>query len=109
MTLAALGWDAAWEDAFEPYDRDGVVPARVAIRHHGPCVLQTEDGPLGGMPAGRLGEDDLPAVGDWVVARPLPGERRAPHRLPDAVPLGGPRRHGGSLRGPSGRVAGLGG
>ena len=77
MTRASLGWDASWDDAFEPYNRDGLVPARVAIRHHGPCVLLTDDGPLGGMPAGRLDEDDLPAVGDWVAARPLPGERRA--------------------------------
>ncbi|MBD0328736.1 MAG: ribosome small subunit-dependent GTPase A [Thermoleophilia bacterium] len=77
MLRASLGWDASWEDAFEPYNRDGLVPARVAIRHHGPCVLLTDDGPLGGMPAGRLGDDDLPAVGDWVAARPLPGERRS--------------------------------
>jgi ribosome biogenesis GTPase len=82
LTLAALdlkdlGWDSAWEDEFEPHDRDGLVPARVAVRHHGPCVLLTEHGELGGIPAGRLREEELPAVGDWVAARPLPGERKA--------------------------------
>jgi ribosome biogenesis GTPase len=75
--LQHLGWDSAWQDEFEPYDRDGLVPARVAVRHHGPCVLFTADGELGGVPAGRLGEDELPAVGDWVAVRRLPGEKKA--------------------------------
>lgn len=77
MTLAELGWDAFFEDAFEPYNRDGLVPARVVARHHGPCELLTEEGPLGGLPAGRLDDDALPAAGDWVVARPLAGENKA--------------------------------
>ena len=72
-----LGWDASWEDAFEPYNRDGLVPARVAVRHHGPMELLTELGRLGGITAGKLGDDELPAVGDWVAARPLEGERKA--------------------------------
>jgi ribosome biogenesis GTPase / thiamine phosphate phosphatase len=77
VTLAELGYDAWFAAAFEPYGRKGLIPARVGIRHHGPCVLFTEEGDLGGIPAGRLDEDDLPAVGDWVAARPLPGERKA--------------------------------
>ena len=77
MTLASLGWDASFAAAFEPFDAHGLVPARVAVRHHGPCVLLAEQGALGGVPAGRLDEDALPAVGDWVAARPLPGERKA--------------------------------
>jgi ribosome biogenesis GTPase len=40
-------------------------------------VLFTEQGALGGLPAGRLRDEELPAVGDWVAARPLPGERKA--------------------------------
>jgi ribosome biogenesis GTPase len=76
LTLASLGWDAAFAHAFRPYESAGLVPARVAVRHHGPCVVLTELGALGGMPSGKLGEADLPAVGDWVAARPLPGERR---------------------------------
>jgi ribosome biogenesis GTPase / thiamine phosphate phosphatase len=78
LTLAELGWDAFFADAFEPYDQEGLVPARVVARHHGPCELLAETGPLGGLPAGRLGDDDaLPSVGDWVAARPLAGERKA--------------------------------
>jgi ribosome biogenesis GTPase len=77
LTLAELGWTPSFAAAFEPYTTEGLIPARVAVRHHGPCELLTELGPLGGVPAGRLGEDDLPAVGDWVAARLLPGERKA--------------------------------
>jgi ribosome biogenesis GTPase / thiamine phosphate phosphatase len=76
-SLQDLGWDTSWEDAFEPYNYDGYVPARVAVRHHGPMELYTQLGRLGGIPAGKLGDDELPAVGDWVVARPLDGERKA--------------------------------
>jgi ribosome biogenesis GTPase len=32
---------------------------------------------MGGVPAGKLSEEDLPAVGDWVAVRPLDGERKA--------------------------------
>jgi len=76
MTLSTLGWDEFFENAFEPYERAGLIPGRVAVRHHGPVELYTERGRLGGIPAGRL-EDGLPAVGDWVAARPLEGERKA--------------------------------
>jgi ribosome biogenesis GTPase / thiamine phosphate phosphatase len=77
LTLEELGWSAFFADAFEPYKREGTLPARVAVRHHGPCELLTERGPLGGVPMGRLEDSQLPAVGDWVVARTLPGERKA--------------------------------
>jgi ribosome biogenesis GTPase / thiamine phosphate phosphatase len=77
LTLSDLGWDAFFADAFEPHKREGLIPARVVARHHGPCELATERGPLGGLPAGRLGDDEQPAVGDWVAARPLEGERKA--------------------------------
>jgi ribosome biogenesis GTPase / thiamine phosphate phosphatase len=77
LQLEELGWNAFFADAFEPYKRDDTIPARVAVRHHGPCELLTERGPLGGITSGRFGEADLPAVGDWVVARPLPEERKA--------------------------------
>jgi ribosome biogenesis GTPase / thiamine phosphate phosphatase len=77
VNLHDLGWDASFADAFESYKGEGAIPARVAARHHGPCELLTELGRLGGLPAGRLGDDDLPAVGDWVVARVLDGERKA--------------------------------
>jgi ribosome biogenesis GTPase len=77
LSLEDLGWDAFFQEAFQPYENDNLIPARVAARHHGPCELLTELGRLGGVPAGRLSEEEMPAVGDWVAARPLEGERKA--------------------------------
>ncbi|HEY6835634.1 MAG TPA: ribosome small subunit-dependent GTPase A [Gaiellaceae bacterium] len=77
MNLQELGWDAFFQDAFRPFENDNLIPARVAARHHGPCELLTELGRFGGVPAGRLEDHELPAVGDWVAVRPLDGERKA--------------------------------
>jgi ribosome biogenesis GTPase len=77
ISLADLGWHEFFAEALAELGDDNLIPARVAVRHHGPCELFTERGPLGGIPAGRLREAELPAVGDWVAARPLPGERKA--------------------------------
>jgi ribosome biogenesis GTPase / thiamine phosphate phosphatase len=77
LNLEDLGWDAFFAGAFEPYAGDNLIPARVSARHHGPCELFTERGPMGGLPAGKLSDDELPAVGDWVAARPVDGERKA--------------------------------
>lgn len=77
MDLQDLGWDAFFADAFARHEANGLIPARVAARHHGPCELLTAGGRLGGVPAGKLGDDELPVVGDWVAARPLEGERKA--------------------------------
>ena len=77
MQLEDLGWDSFFADAFQPYEQEGLIPARVAARHHGPCELLTERGRLGGIPAGKLEGLDLPAAGDWVAVRQLDGERKA--------------------------------
>jgi ribosome biogenesis GTPase / thiamine phosphate phosphatase len=77
LKLQDLGWNEFFADAFRPYENDNLIPARVSARHHGPCELMTELGPLGGVPAGRLADHELPAVGDWVAVRPLDGERKA--------------------------------
>ena len=77
MNLQELGWNAHFADAFQPYAEQDLIPARVVARHHGPCELLTERGALGGITAGRMDEDALPVVGDWVAVRPLEGERKA--------------------------------
>jgi ribosome biogenesis GTPase / thiamine phosphate phosphatase len=77
LKLQDLGWDAFFADAFEPYEQDNLIPARVSARHHGPCELLTELGRLGGIPSGRLADDELPAVGDWVAVRKVEGEKKA--------------------------------
>jgi ribosome biogenesis GTPase len=77
LNLEELGWDAFFAEAFEPYEKDNLIPARVSARHHGPCELFTELGPMGGLPSGKLSDEELPAVGDWVAVRPVPGEKKA--------------------------------
>jgi ribosome biogenesis GTPase len=77
VDLLDLGWNASFADAFAGHEADGMIPARVAARHHGPCELLTARGRLGGVPAGKLKDEDLPVVGDWVAARVLDGERKA--------------------------------
>jgi ribosome biogenesis GTPase len=76
VDLQDLGWRPFFADAFARHEANGLIPARVAARHHGPCELLTARGRLGGMPAGKLTDAELPVVGDWVAARPLEGERR---------------------------------
>jgi ribosome biogenesis GTPase len=77
LNLEELGWDAFFADAFEPHGKNNLIPARVSARHHGPCELFTELGPMGGVPSGKLSDEELPAVGDWVAVRPVPGEKKA--------------------------------
>jgi ribosome biogenesis GTPase len=77
LNLAELGWDAFFAEAFEPYGKENLIPARVSARHHGPCELFTELGPMGGIPSGKLSDEELPAVGDWVAVRPVEGEKKA--------------------------------
>jgi ribosome biogenesis GTPase len=76
LQLEDLGWDAFFADAFRQYEQEGLIPARVAARHHGPCELLTEHGRIGGLPAGKLEGLDLPVAGDWVAVRKLDGERK---------------------------------
>ena len=80
--LIRYGWNDELEKALEPYAGDGLVPARVTAEHRGAYELATEAGEVTGELAGRLRHDagsqaELPAVGDWVLARPRPAESRA--------------------------------
>lgn len=73
--LSALGWNAHFEEAFAAYQGDGFVPARVTVQHRGAYVLCGEAGELSAEISGRLRHEatspaELPATGDWVVARP---------------------------------------
>ncbi len=90
--LVALGWTPRLDAAFAALARPDLVPARVAAAHRGRLALVTTEGPLAGVPAGRLTHAaataaDLPAVGDWVAADPGSG-------VVDAVLP----RHGGIAR-----------
>lgn len=81
-TLEDLGWGPHFESQISGRDPDGLHPARVAEELKGAYRIYV-DGRLlpavlpGKMMYGAAGRDDLPATGDWVLARPLPGEDRA--------------------------------
>ncbi|ADV65936.1 ribosome small subunit-dependent GTPase A [Deinococcus maricopensis] len=110
--LTALGWDDTFAQPYDAYldtlsaDDAGVsVPARVVGVERAAYQLRTEHGPSEALLAGTLqhapdGARVAPAIGDWVVARPIEGEDRyrIVHVLPRkttfsrAVNAGGPRR-----------------
>jgi ribosome biogenesis GTPase len=70
--LAALGWDAAWAEAFRAFGEEGLAPARVAIQHRGAYDVLHADGEARAHVSGKLRHEagcpaDLPVVGDWVA------------------------------------------
>lgn len=82
MSLEKFGWNAFFAAQFSPYQEKGFSAGRVAVEHRKAYRLYTEHGELTAEAAGRMfyearGAEDLPAVGDWVVIRPLPGEKKA--------------------------------
>lgn len=80
MTLASapgdLGWDAGWDEAFEPFAAEGRRPARVVAVHKETAIVRGDgDGDRPATVSGRfrfdaLATSDFPAVGDWVVLEP---------------------------------------
>jgi len=80
--LRDFGWDAFFESSFENHAAQGLVAGRVAVQHRGAYVLFTQFGELWAELTGRMLHDrsspaELPAVGDWVAARPRLDEGRA--------------------------------
>ena len=72
MTLGELGWDTGFSTAFDALGEPGLIPARVGIEHNHFYRVLTAGGELVAQAAGRLrhraaGQDELPAVGDWVA------------------------------------------
>ena len=78
LDLESLGWDASFADAFQPFDQDGLAPARVAVQHRSEYVVYTELGEFRAELTGKLRHDEeQPAVGDWVAVALRPDEGRA--------------------------------
>jgi ribosome biogenesis GTPase len=74
FTLHDLGWDDGFAAAFESFEDDELVPARVAAQHRGGYDVLTEGGERRVRVTGRLRHEaasaaELPAVGDWVALR----------------------------------------
>jgi ribosome biogenesis GTPase len=82
MRLGELGWDDALARHFEPWrERPDVQPARVAIEFNHIYRVYVDAGELEAVIGGRVkhhasSRSELPAVGDWVVVRKRPDERR---------------------------------
>ena len=80
MTLAAaptgLGWDAGWDQVFEPFAAGGRRPARVVAVHKETAIVRGDvSGDRTATVSGRfrfdaLAASDFPAVGDWVALEP---------------------------------------
>ena len=82
VDLQDLGWDAEWQQAFEPFAAEGLEPARVAIEFNYIYRVYGESGERQAQHAGRLRHEasskvELSAVGDWVAIRPTVGEPTA--------------------------------
>lgn len=82
MTLSSLGWDDGFAAEYQPHADPSFQPARVARVHKHAYAVLTPAGLFSATCTGRLLNAslfpaDLPAVGDWVVIRPRPGEMQA--------------------------------
>lgn len=80
-SLEDIGWNAFFQQQFEQLNTPGTIPARIAEELRGAYRLQTIKGLAAAVVPGKLlhrasAREDLPAVGDWVLAAPLPGEER---------------------------------
>jgi len=80
--LVKFGWNDFFEACFSEFSGNGLLPARVAVEHKNSYVLYSKLGDLNAEKAGKffysaLENGDLPAVGDWVVIKPIDGEAKA--------------------------------
>ncbi len=72
MDLANLGWDSFFEDNFEQYKAQNLIPARVFLKQKDQYLVCSEHGEKVAKITGKIHHQsgsgsDFPAVGDWVV------------------------------------------
>jgi len=82
INLEELGWDSSFAEHFHRLEEPGLVPARVVSVQRNSCQVLIASGELIAQLSGRMryravGGEEYPAVGDWVVVQPLPGELKA--------------------------------
>ncbi|MFC5530204.1 ribosome small subunit-dependent GTPase A [Cohnella yongneupensis] len=82
--IKKYGWNAHWEALLPPSDDNarGLSPARVIAQHSHSYQLMTESGEHTASVSGKYAytaahPSDFPAVGDWVLTEPMPGESRS--------------------------------
>src|SRR5258708_17092666 len=84
MTLAELGWNEFFAQAFAPYAADGRVPGGVTLELKGYYEVTGEAGAKLGQCTGRFVNQarslaEFPAIGDWVAVTPQSGEETRVH------------------------------
>ena len=72
MDLTNLGWNSFFENNFEQYKDQNLIPARVFLKQKDQYLVYTEHGEKNAKIAGKihhkaLSGRDFPAVGDWVA------------------------------------------
>ncbi|MFD0670146.1 ribosome small subunit-dependent GTPase A [Cohnella sp. GCM10027633] len=83
-SLIAYGWNGYWDEARNRMHESvrRLSPARVVAQHSHSYQLMTTDGEHTAVVSGKYAytaqsPGEFPAVGDWVLAEPMPGERRS--------------------------------
>ncbi len=70
MHLEDLGWDAAFEEAFRPFAKEGFVPARICREQNKGFIVHAASGEFPAQLTGKSRDEGLRvAVGDWVAIR----------------------------------------
>ena len=82
MDLTKYGWDSFFEDKLKDFSVDGFIPGRIAVENKTNYLLYTHFGEMTGEISGKMyfnceEKNDFPAVGDWVLFRPFPEEKKA--------------------------------
>ncbi|SEO19509.1 ribosome small subunit-dependent GTPase A [Paenibacillus sp. OV219] len=83
--LQQFGWNAGWEASFSAASAalpKGCMPARVIAQFTNQYRIMTTAGELSAEVSGKFQfqantRSEYPAVGDWVAAAPMDGEKRA--------------------------------
>jgi len=74
MTLQELGWNSFFEEQFQNYREEGLIPARILLEQKSELIVFTENGELTAKVAGKIrhkaqSKTDLPVIGDWVAVK----------------------------------------
>ncbi len=82
VQLDQLGWNEVFAESFQPYAQEGSVPGRIVLEFNQFYRVLCEQGEFLAEATGRMKHEarsqaDLPAVGDWVVIRPIGNSDRA--------------------------------
>ncbi|MEW6034741.1 MAG: ribosome small subunit-dependent GTPase A [Chloroflexota bacterium] len=80
-SLEDLGWNSFFQKQYQILKIPGSVPARVISESRGSFQIYCQHGELSAKISGRMryragGEKQYPAVGDWVVIKPLLSEQK---------------------------------